>query len=175
MDRMRHLTWEQYLSLCRKRETEGRKWISYDQAARQHRRPTSALRNRRSQSSTASRSYGPPEAGSLAPPLPAGRPRSRTPPRSISTSAAREVLFTESRRRLIPPNDSHHSSTDREEAFEVDRSPHRETKRKNGQATRKQPTGTRKRAPFTGTVGRHNRKSHPSPSREPARGDGGLL
>ena len=126
MDRMRQLTWEQYLSLCRKRETEGRKWISYDQAARQHRRPTSALRNRRSQSSTATRTHGPPDAGSLAPPLPAGRPRSRTPPRSISATASREVLFTESRRRLIPQSDSLHLSTDREEAFEADRPLHRE-------------------------------------------------
>ena len=44
---MRPLSQEQYNTLCIRRATEGRRWISYDQANRQHMRPTSAMRQRR--------------------------------------------------------------------------------------------------------------------------------
>ena len=49
MESMQHLSQEQYNNLCARRAAEGRRWISYDQANRQHRRPTSATRHQQQQ------------------------------------------------------------------------------------------------------------------------------
>ena len=67
---MQHLSQEQYNNLCARRAAEGRKWISYDQANRQHRRPTSAMRHQQQQAAKGA----PKAAAGPQPKAPTGQP-----------------------------------------------------------------------------------------------------
>ena len=126
MESMRPLTWDQYVSLCRKREQEGRRWISFEPADRQHRRPTSELRQQwLSQSHDDARRHSPQASGHSVPPIPdRSPPRSRTPPRGRPASPTRRILFTESRRRLIPLNSTADSFSTWEDTSEAEHNAH---------------------------------------------------